>query len=129
MKTTTSRGKRSTVAPALEHLRNTPPPQYVELIAMAERCLNFAHTGAAKVLTRGLMGQTWPSRALVDGYLPMFWEGLKFHGTSSTEPAILLTQWPLDAKTKKPYVASKRAQELTYGSAHFLVSLLSACQV
>ena len=32
-----------------------PDPVYVELISVAERCLNFAHTGAAKVLNRNLM--------------------------------------------------------------------------
>ena len=104
-----------------KRLRETPAPQYLELMAVAERALNFAHTGAARVLVRGLMTKLWTGSALVDGYLPMFSPALQFVGSRMTEPAFPLSVWPTHPKSGKPLVASKRTQELTYGNAHFLV--------
>ena len=57
-----------------------PDPVYVELISVAERCLNFAHTGAAKVLNRNLMWHMWVTRGILDNGFPSFWPGLIISG-------------------------------------------------
>ena len=49
-----------------------PDPVYVELISVAERCLNFAHTGAAKVLNRNLMWHMWVTRGILDNGFPRY---------------------------------------------------------
>ena len=110
--------------PWILRLQTAPPPQYVELMAVLERLLNFAHTGSARVLTTGLMNRIWPSRALKDGCMPMFSDILSFGGVTQTQPSIMLSLWPYDRRKNTPYLASKRAQELTYGQDHFLVSCL-----
>ena len=92
-------------------------------MAVLERLLNFAHTGSAKVLTTGLMNRLWASRALKDGCMPMFSDVLSFGGPTNTLPTVPLSLWPYNRITKMPYLASKRAQELTYGEDHFLVRL------
>ncbi|KAI0362896.1 hypothetical protein BV20DRAFT_1058536, partial [Pilatotrama ljubarskyi] len=104
---------------SLTRIPQFPPPQYLELIALIERCLNFAHTGAARVLVHGLMSRTWTSLALIEHGYPMFWPGLSLVGAHRTEPDIELKQWPLDAATRTPLIASRRSQELTYGAHHF----------
>ena len=111
---------------SVSRISAVPPPQYVELLAIGERCLNFALTGAARCLAHGLMKRTWTSRALIDGFLPMFWDGLIFGGSRSDTPHIRLEHWPVEGVQLVPRVASKRAQELTYGTSHFLVRTLTS---
>lgn len=121
-KSSAAKTPRSTRMPWLSRLANAPSPQYVELIAVLERAYNFAHTGAAKVIVRGLMNRLWIGRAIVDGLMPFFLPALKFIGPDLLQPELSMSVWPIDKKTNRPLVASKRAQELTYGSQHFMVS-------
>ena len=99
-----------------------PDPVYVELLSAAERCLNFAHTGAAKVLNRNLMWHMWVTRGILDNGFPAFWPGLVIAGEARTSPFVELSRWPLATHPENmPLLASKRSQELTYGLPHFLV--------
>ena len=99
-----------------------PDPVYVELISVAERCLNFAHTGAAKVLNRNLMWHMWVTRGILDNGFPSFWPGLIISGEARTTLHVELSKWPLAAHpAHMPLLASRRSQELTYGLPHFLV--------
>lgn len=111
--------------PALVRLANTPQPQWVELIAVLERCHNYAHTGAAKVLAKGLMDRIWPSRAIVQGLMPLLYKPFTLSGPNFMVPELLLKMWP-KKKDGSPYIASKRTQVLTYGEAHFQVRSLSS---
>ena len=115
---------RSVQHSAVQHLSQAPDHYVLEMIAVLERLLNFCHTGLAKALAHSLMKRIWPSRAILEGYFPCFWQGLQFSGSMATHPILDLARWPLDAKTGKPLCASLRSQELTYGSAHVEVSLL-----
>ncbi|KAI1784754.1 hypothetical protein LXA43DRAFT_1167648 [Ganoderma leucocontextum] len=110
------RGLSPRSAPSNEAMALTPQTPYVELIAVLERALNFAYTGAAKVLCQTLMGKLWVGKALQDGFMPVFCRDLKLG--RNQEPLIALTKWPM-SKRKQPLVASKRSQVLTYGEDHF----------
>ena len=88
---------------------------------MAERLLNFAHTGSARVLPSALLNELFPLRAISDGYMPMFNDNLTFPDLSN-RPVFPIGQWPTNKVSNKPLVASKRVQELTYGKNQFAVS-------
>ncbi|KAH9845988.1 hypothetical protein C2E23DRAFT_745123 [Lenzites betulinus] len=108
------------VSPALIVGSNaTPNPVDLELIAILERLVNFAHTGAMKVLTTGVMDRLWPSRAIVDHGFPCFSPALFLGGDNGLLPSVDLNDWPIHSITGYPLVASKRALEITYGNAHF----------
>ncbi|KAI1781578.1 hypothetical protein LXA43DRAFT_908377, partial [Ganoderma leucocontextum] len=108
---------RSRRAPPMDRLALVPKPEWLELLAILERCICFAHTGNAPALAYALMKRTYTSRALLEGYLPMFWDGLEIPDHAPLLPKLLLHKWPID-NLKDPLLASKRAQSLTYGSAH-----------
>ncbi|KAM5539827.1 hypothetical protein V8D89_006640 [Ganoderma adspersum] len=71
----------------------------------------------APSLAYALMKRTFTSRALLEGYLPMFWDGLEISESTPLLPKLHLHKWPLDT-SKEPLLALKRAQFLTYGPAH-----------
>ena len=108
---------------AFDPLSIVPGPHLVELIALAERALNFCHTGAAACLTNTAGGPLWITRALLDGFLPMFSPALSY-GMVSGElvPSFSLSKWPLHPRTLLPADPAKRALELTYGTALATVS-------
>ncbi len=106
--------------PSSDAMRLTPMPFYLEWIAVLERCLNFAYTGAAKVICYQLMNQLWAGRAVREGLIPVFSPDI-FLLNGSTEPRMEITKWPVHKDGKRPLVASQRALTLTYGKAHFLV--------
>ena len=95
-------------------------------MAVAERLLNFAHTGSARVLPNALLTALFPLRAISEGYMPMFSDDLILGGDTNLGPHFSLARWPRNQITGKPYLASMRVQELTYGSDHFLVRPLFA---
>ncbi|TFK81545.1 hypothetical protein K466DRAFT_568959, partial [Polyporus arcularius HHB13444] len=101
--------------PALVRLARTPQLQWVELIAVLERCFNFAHTGAAEVLARGLMDCIWTSRAIVQGFMRMFFGRFTFSGSNFMVPELPLKVWPRK-KDQLPYVTSKHTQVLIFQS-------------
>ena len=99
-----------------------PEPVYVEMIAIVERLLNFAHTGNAAVLPSTLMKHLTISQAILKHGFPYVPKTLlSFTGSRNLRPTMDVAQWPLRPGDKRPMVASQRAQELTYGRAHFTV--------
>ncbi|KAI0819169.1 hypothetical protein BC628DRAFT_1342387 [Trametes gibbosa] len=111
------------VSPALIVGSNaTPNPVDLELIAVLKRLVNFAHTGAMKVLTTGVMDRLWPSRAIIDNGFPCFSPALFLGGKNGLLPSIDLHNWPTHSITEYPLVVSKCALEITYGNTHFTVS-------
>lgn len=100
-------------------------PFWIENIAMFERLLNFATTGNAQVLLRQLMDRAWLSLGcLTDGF-PCISDEFIRHSSFSSDTLILGTNhWPMDAKSRRPHIASKRVQLLTYGQAHYAVSVI-----
>ena len=101
-------------------MRITPMPFYLEWIAVLERCLNFAYTGAAKVICYKLMNQLWAGRALRDGLMPVLWSGI-FLLNDLSQPRMNIMNWPVEGDGNRPLVASQRSLTITYGKAHFLV--------
>ena len=110
------------IRPHLDRPDSNPDHIYVELLAVCEHLVNYGHTGSMRVLTTGLMRRLWPSRAIVDTGFPAFSSALTFCGPTLTIPIMDISTWPIDLETGYPLYASKRALELTYGKAHFLVS-------
>ncbi|PIL27988.1 hypothetical protein GSI_09932 [Ganoderma sinense ZZ0214-1] len=108
-----------TGTPSAEAMRLTPMPFYLEWIAVLERCLNFAYTGAAKVICYKLMNQLWAGRALRDGLMPVLWSSV-FMLNSSGIPRINILNWPIEKNSQRPLVASEKSLTLTYGKAHFI---------
>ena len=104
-----------------------PKPQYVELLAVLERLLNYGYTGAAQALPRQLMQALWPGRSLLDTGFPVLWPGLDFGTDGQCIPHVILKSWPLNPATHRPLTASKSAQQITYGLSHYLVRLHSTC--
>lgn len=98
-------------------------PYRLEFVAMLERTLNFAHTGNARVLTKG-MNDTWLTRSLIADRFPALWKGFHLAGEKMDDPRILSHLWPVNKKTREPYTVSDRAQILSYGEPHFMVSQL-----
>ncbi|KAI9456721.1 hypothetical protein HD554DRAFT_2177974 [Boletus coccyginus] len=95
-------------------------PYIVELVAMLERVLNFAHTGNAQVLVRGLMDRAWLSLGcLIDG-CPCVSDDFIGHQSLGTNRIVYHTShWPVDPSTHLPLMASKRVLELTYGHRYY----------
>ena len=115
-----SRPSRSRRQPTITRTGLVPDPQWIEFMAVLERCLNFCHTGNAICLSQGLMRRTSTTNALLEGYMPIFLGVLCIGSQSNIAPIIRLESWPTD-KNGFPLVASKRAQTLTYGDAHWQV--------
>lgn len=99
-----------------------PLPVYVELTAVLERTLAFAHTGNMRMLTRSLMDRLWLSKGLVDQGFPALSDILHLAGSYGNDPVITVDKWPRHPRTGIPLVASERAQALTFGVPHFNVS-------
>ncbi|KAF8422585.1 hypothetical protein L210DRAFT_852504, partial [Boletus edulis BED1] len=98
----------------------------LEMIAMLERALNYAHTGSSRVLTTMLMDRTWLSLSVVTDGLPCISSSFIHAGSlSSGLITIRRDKWPIHPVTRMPLTASQRSQELTYGKAHFLSYLAS----
>lgn len=97
-------------------------PQYdVEIMSVFERTINFAHTGSARVLATTLMNPLWVGLSLIDHGTPTFRDLLVMGETASDRPYVPERLWPRHPTTKLPFVASKRAQILTYGAKHWEV--------
>ncbi|KAG6369061.1 hypothetical protein JVT61DRAFT_1888 [Boletus reticuloceps] len=95
-------------------------PFELEMIAMLERTLNYAHTGSGRVLTRTLMDRAWLSLSLVNDGLPCISNTFIQAGSlSSGLINIHREKWPVHPVTQIPLTASQRSQELTYGKHHF----------
>ena len=100
-----------------------PSPQWVEIISLAERALNFAHTGSARVLHRTTGRPLWIAQAIADGLMPMFSPALML---SVREEKFAFTfdlkKWSLDRETRRPVYSAQKAIERHFGVKHFMVS-------
>ncbi|KAG9311945.1 hypothetical protein JVU11DRAFT_8206 [Chiua virens] len=95
-------------------------PSVVEMVAMLERALNYAHTGSARVLTRKLMDRSWLSLSVIKDGLPSISPKFITHASLSTGLIMIeLDKWPVDKATSRPLTASRRTQELTWGLDHY----------
>ncbi|THH19387.1 hypothetical protein EUX98_g8784 [Antrodiella citrinella] len=92
---------------------------WIEILAVCERSVNFAHSGNGAVLVRSIMDHMWVSLNMLENGLPMFSSILSFSPTYV--PQLDFRRWPLVKKTKAPALASERALLLTYGPT-FLAS-------
>jgi hypothetical protein len=101
----------------------TPVSHYdLETMSMFERTLNVGHVGSFRPIATGLMNPCHVGLALVETGFPTFFPELVIP-TSSTEPPYILDKnWPRHARNRTPMVASRRAQQLTYGDKHYEVS-------
>ena len=98
-------------------------PHLVEIVAVLERTLNFAHTGAARVLQRTLMDRTFLSLGLIFDGFPMLSDDFVSHNELMNEKFhVRKEHWPIHQSTNKPLMLSQRVQTLTYGEAHYQVS-------
>jgi hypothetical protein len=98
-------------------------PFLVEICSVAERALNYLHTGNAAVIATSVMNPLWIGRALIQDGLPCLNPRyvVTSHG-SRLKP--LPETWPYNKKKHQPLSSSKRAQVLTYGESYFNASTL-----
>ncbi|KAH9913183.1 uncharacterized protein B0H18DRAFT_1126502 [Fomitopsis serialis] len=107
--------------PAADHKdEDLPPVSDIEIMALWERILAYAHTGNAKVLSPALMRRTLLLISLLSQGLPTV-DPQVMSVTPNRATAVFIRpeHWPMKADSKEPANASKRAQTLTYGQAHF----------
>ncbi|KAF8121160.1 hypothetical protein EV363DRAFT_1302449 [Boletus edulis] len=99
-----------------------PDPYHVEFVAILERALNYAHTGSAKVLSKAVMQPHYLALGAIHDGLPCLNPLLiSFHDLLKPKPQLhIATQyWARnDSRDRRPLLASKRVQELTYGKSH-----------
>ena len=101
-----------------------PDPALVELCSVAERALNYMHTGNAAVIATSVMNPLWIGNAIVRDGLPCFNSrivSLKHKGPVS----VVLERWPYDMIRHQPKTSSKAAQIFQYCVGHFNVSRLT----
>lgn len=72
------------------------------------------------------MNDLWPLRGILDTGYPVISPVLSMGGTRNLTPMLKITKWPLDSVSGRPLTSSKRAQEISYGLPHFLVSTLAS---
>lgn len=99
-----------------------PSPQSIEICAVLERSLAFAHTGNAKVLASKLMKPLWLITSLLEQGLPTFNPCVRMSFLPAIPIAVSPANWPTVTSMKAPAIASQRSQVLTYGQQHFEVS-------
>jgi hypothetical protein len=91
----------------------------VELCSVAERTLNYLHTGSSKVLATGVMSPLWTSQALLDHGLPAISPMVVRLAVNNI--TICSEKWPYNPMAVQPYMASKRSHVITYGHNHLMV--------
>lgn len=96
-------------------------PLLVEICSVAERALNYMHTGNAAVIATSVMNPLWIGLAMIQDGLPCFNPRyvVTAHGTRIK---VLPEVWPYNKKKHQPLSSSKRSQLLTYGEQYFNVS-------
>jgi hypothetical protein len=94
----------------------------VETMSMFERALNVGHVGGLQPIATGLMNPCHVGLALVETGFPTFFKELVIPISPEEPPYILKTNWPRHFRNRTPMVASRRAQQLTYGDKHYEVS-------
>ncbi|KAG1765968.1 hypothetical protein EV702DRAFT_1283003 [Suillus placidus] len=110
----------------LLNLNKKPSPQMIEMCAMLERALAYAHTGNAKVLSSSLMKPFWLIRSLLQQGCPTFAPTIRIIATTTRPVSISPADWPIVSRSNLPAIASKRSQVITYGLDHFEASAYKA---
>jgi hypothetical protein len=100
-------------------------PHVIEVCAVAERALNYMHTGSAKVLATRVMNPLWTALSLLETGLPMFNPAIvRVGATAWDNVTVCAEQWPCDPNTHRPYGCSNKSQISSYGQYHFSVSVV-----
>ena len=97
-------------------------PLLVEICSVAERALNYMHTGNAAVIATSVMNPMWIGRAIIQDGLPCFNPKYVMTG-NGTRIKVNAEVWPFNKKKHQPLSSSKRSQVLTYGEQYFNVSI------
>lgn len=106
---------------AKDREREGPVAHYwVELTSALERSLNYAHTGNAKVLTKGVMDPLWLSLSSVLDGMPSISPIVTFD--HKMKPIIHRSAWPTSTRGT-PQMASKRSISLNFGRDALAVSV------
>jgi hypothetical protein len=99
-------------------------PEVLELCAILERTLNYAHTGSVRVIATKIMNPLWVGKALVHDGLPCFSPEVLFnHDDNFQGMRLLMSAWP-DSNGGPIALASRAAQLHSYGHQHLMVSLV-----
>ncbi|KAG2335563.1 hypothetical protein BDR05DRAFT_1006676 [Suillus weaverae] len=104
-------------------LNKKPSPQMIEICAMLERALAYAHTGNAKVLSSSLMKPFWLIRSLLQQGWPTIAPTIRIIATTTLPVSVSPADWPIVARSNLPAIASKRSQVIMYGLDHFEASV------
>ena len=115
--------------------KKTPSPYVLELIAVIERILSFAHTGNARVLCHELMNRLWVLLGIMYDGSPCLSPLVSIQVTESKDArrkrifeinvAILQEQWPIRKSDGAPLMASKASIAFHYSKGQADVSYLS----
>ena len=112
--------------PPIAQLGLVPEPQWIEIMSILERTINFCHTGNAICLSNKLMRDSFTTRAILNGHLPLLAGAIQFSIVNSLTPTVALGDWPVDDKGD-PLAISRRATQITYSDSQWAVS--SLCHV
>ncbi|KAH9828613.1 uncharacterized protein C8Q71DRAFT_912237 [Rhodofomes roseus] len=91
------------------------PALQIELLAMMERTLAYAHTGNAAVIS-GCMGPLWLKRSLLELGFPCLHPSMRLDVDNDFPLSISVTAWPCRPSDMTPLLASSRAFQLTWGA-------------
>ena len=101
-----------------------PDPCLVELCSVAERALNYMHTGNTAVISTTIMNPLWIGNAVVQDGLPCFNKNIiSLHGNSKVQVSVIKERWPYNQAKLQPKTSSSAAQIFAYDLSHFNVSM------
>ena len=107
-----------------------PDPCLVELCSVAERALNYMHTGNTAVISTTVMNPLWIGNAVVHDGLPCFNKNIiSLHGNSQVQVSIIKERWPYNQAKLQPKTSSSAAQIFAYDISHFNVSISPFCNI
>lgn len=99
---------------------NYPDVLLVELCSVAERALNYMHTGNAAVIVKSVMNPLWIGNAIVRDGMPCLNTNMVSMMMKSV--SVIAETWPFDHVRHQPKTSSKACQIYSYGLGHFNVS-------
>ncbi len=95
-----------------------PSSYYLEIIAVMERALCFAHTGNVRVLSRTIMDPLWVSMGIVYDGAPCIAPILQTSGSSRPPSfSIEARQWPIHKSESRHLMASQASIKYHFGQA------------
>jgi len=106
--------------------RNSIDAYTLEVVACAERALNYLHTGNPRVILRTVMNPLWIGEAIIHDGLPCF--NPEIVVVRRGHPVkVFLTNWPcggaLGMHGALPYSAARSVVEFNYGQMDYHVSI------